>query len=180
MLFGPCNCVTDPSSLSQLCSGGAGFISAMVGAMVAGARTGEARPIGRKVPEVDKLAVRMVTDNVVIQFVPAETRGSLTIERRSGSNTTHDTQPRTALNGEWGLAMHVESQRGGETRHVLVDFGYTPEVLNNNMAIDHQREQVEAVGVRRARLRLAVEIALDGVERGLVVRLVAQRAGRHL
>jgi 7,8-dihydropterin-6-yl-methyl-4-(beta-D-ribofuranosyl)aminobenzene 5'-phosphate synthase len=31
--------------------------------------------------------------------------------------------------------MHAESQRGGETRHVLVDFGYTSEVLLNNMAI---------------------------------------------
>jgi 7,8-dihydropterin-6-yl-methyl-4-(beta-D-ribofuranosyl)aminobenzene 5'-phosphate synthase len=35
----------------------------------------------------------------------------------------------------WGLAMHAESQRGDETRNVLVDFGYTPEVLVNNMAI---------------------------------------------
>jgi 7,8-dihydropterin-6-yl-methyl-4-(beta-D-ribofuranosyl)aminobenzene 5'-phosphate synthase len=31
--------------------------------------------------------------------------------------------------------MHAESRRGGETRHVLIDFGYTPQVLNNNMAI---------------------------------------------
>jgi 7,8-dihydropterin-6-yl-methyl-4-(beta-D-ribofuranosyl)aminobenzene 5'-phosphate synthase len=43
--------------------------------------------------------------------------------------------PRHALNGEWGLSMHAESQRGGETRQVLIDFGYTPEVLTNNMAI---------------------------------------------
>ena len=26
-------------------------------------------------------------------------------------------------------------ERGGETRNVLIDFGYTPEVLNNNMSI---------------------------------------------
>ena len=133
MLFGPCNCVTDPS-LHALCAGGAGFISAMVGAMVAAARTGQARPVGRTIPEVDKLAVRIVTDNVVINFVPNETRGSLTIERRSG-NTTPDAPPRTALQGEWGLAMHAESQIGSEVRHVLVDFGYTPEVLLNNMGV---------------------------------------------
>ncbi len=31
--------------------------------------------------------------------------------------------------------MHAKSVRDGETRHVLVDFGYTPEVLNNNLSI---------------------------------------------
>ena len=81
------------------------------------------------------MAVRIVTDNIVIQFVPNEKRGGLTIERRSGGNTTPDAPPRTALNAEWGLAMHAESGRDGETRHVLVDFGYTPEVLNNNLSI---------------------------------------------
>src|SRR5688572_24214934 len=135
MLFGPCNCFADPSSLTALCSGGAGFISAMVGAMVAAARTGEARPVGRKVPEVDKLAVRMVTDNVVIQFVPTQTRGNLTIERRTTGNTKPDAPPRTGLHGEWGLSMHAESQIGSETRHVLIDFGYTPDVLLNNMGV---------------------------------------------
>ncbi len=133
MLFGGCNCLTDPS-LASLCSGGAGFISAMVGAMVAAARTGEARAPGRSVPQVDKLAVRIVTDNVVIQFLPNETRGSLTIERR-GSNTSPDAPPRTGLHGEWGLAMHAESQIGTQTRHVLIDFGYTPDVLLNNMDV---------------------------------------------
>ena len=85
-------------------------------------------------PEVDRLAVRMVTDNIVIQFVPTEKRDGLTIERSSG-NTIPDTPPRTILNGEWGLAMHAQSHRGGEERNVLIDFGYTPEVLLNNMAI---------------------------------------------
>jgi 7,8-dihydropterin-6-yl-methyl-4-(beta-D-ribofuranosyl)aminobenzene 5'-phosphate synthase len=135
MLFGPCNCFGDPSSFASMCSGGAGFITAMVGAMVAAARTGEARPVGRKVPEVDKLAVRMVTDNVIIQFVPGETRGSLTIERRSTGNTKPDAPPHTGLHGEWGLSMHAESQIGGDVRNVLIDFGYTSEVLLNNMDV---------------------------------------------
>src|SRR6187399_1982356 len=100
MLFGGCNCIPDPAALGSLCAGGAGFVSAMMAAMVAGARTSEARPLGLKVPEVDRLAVRIVTDNIVIQFVPNEKRGGLTIERRGG-NTTPDAPPRTALNGEW-------------------------------------------------------------------------------
>jgi 7,8-dihydropterin-6-yl-methyl-4-(beta-D-ribofuranosyl)aminobenzene 5'-phosphate synthase len=135
MLFSGCNCIPDPSSFGSLCAGGAGFVTAMMAAMAAGSRTAQATPLGRRVPEVDRLAVRIVTDNIVIQFVPTEKCDGLTIERRTGGNTTPDAPPRTALNGEWGLAMHAESQRSGETRHVLVDFGYTPEVLNNNLSI---------------------------------------------
>ncbi|MEI8152910.1 MAG: MBL fold metallo-hydrolase [Hyphomicrobiales bacterium] len=134
MLFSGCNCMPDMASFGALCSGGAGFVTAMMAALAASSRTAEATPLGRKVPEVDRLAVRIVTDNIVIQFVPNEKRGSLTIERRGG-NTSPDRPPRAALNGEWGLAMHAESQSAGETRHVLIDFGYTPEVLNNNMSI---------------------------------------------
>jgi 7,8-dihydropterin-6-yl-methyl-4-(beta-D-ribofuranosyl)aminobenzene 5'-phosphate synthase len=137
MLFNACNCVLGSpfEAIGSFCSGGAGFVTAVMGAMVAAGRTAKPEPLGRAVPEVERLAVRMVTDNVVIQFVPTETRGGITIERRSGGNTSPDAPPRHALNGEWGLAMHAESMRGGETRHVLVDFGYTPEVLLNNMAI---------------------------------------------
>lgn len=135
MLFSGCNCIADPSTLGALCAGGSGFVTAMMAALAAGARTAEAAPLGRKVPEVDRVAVRIVTDNIVIQFVPTEQRGDLTIERRSGGNTRPDAPPYAALNGEWGLSMHAESQRGGETRHVLVDFGYTAETLNNNMSI---------------------------------------------
>ena len=104
MLFGGCNCIADPASLGSLCAGGAGFVSAMMAAMVAGARTGggDARSAA-PIPEVDRLAVRIVTDNIVIQFVPTEKRGGLTIERRTGGNTTPDAPPRAALNGEWGL-----------------------------------------------------------------------------
>jgi 7,8-dihydropterin-6-yl-methyl-4-(beta-D-ribofuranosyl)aminobenzene 5'-phosphate synthase len=134
MLFSGCNCLPEVSSFGALCSGGAGFVTAMMAALAAGARTAEAQPVGRKVPEVDRLAVRIITDNIVIQFVPSEKRGALTIERRGG-NTTPDAPPRTVLHGEWGLSMHAESQAGGDTRHVLIDFGYTPEVLLNNMDI---------------------------------------------
>jgi 7,8-dihydropterin-6-yl-methyl-4-(beta-D-ribofuranosyl)aminobenzene 5'-phosphate synthase len=136
MLFNLCNCVA-PSSLAAgpLCAGGAGFVSAMIGAMVANQRTAPAKTLGPAVPEVDWLGVRIVTDNVVIQFVPQETRDGFKIERRVGGNTVPDRPPRTALQGEWGLAMHAESKRGEETRHVMIDFGYTPEVLLNNMEI---------------------------------------------
>ena len=134
MLFNTCNCIASFATDGSLCAGGAEYISAMVAAMVAGARTQDAQRTGRAVPQVDRLAVRMVTDNIVISFVPTETRDGLTIERRSG-NTTPDAPPRTALQGEWGLSMHAESLRGSEVRNVLVDFGYTSDVLLNNMGV---------------------------------------------
>ena len=133
MLFNLCNCGAGLAA-SSLCGGGAGFVSAMMAMLAAAKRTQPAKTLGPTVPEVDWLAVRIVTDNIVIQFVANERRDGLTIERKSG-NTVPDKPPRTILNGEWGLAMHAESRRGEETRHVMVDFGYTPEVLLNNMEI---------------------------------------------
>jgi 7,8-dihydropterin-6-yl-methyl-4-(beta-D-ribofuranosyl)aminobenzene 5'-phosphate synthase len=135
MLFNLCNCVP-PSALTagSFCAGGAGFVTAMMATLAANNRTQAAKTLRGEVPVVDTLAVRMVTDNVIVQFVPGEQRDGLTIERRSG-NTKPDRPPRTVLNGEWGLAMYAESKRGDETRHLLIDFGYTPEVLLNNMEI---------------------------------------------
>jgi 7,8-dihydropterin-6-yl-methyl-4-(beta-D-ribofuranosyl)aminobenzene 5'-phosphate synthase len=129
MLFGPC-----APAAPFLPAAGAGFVGAMMATLAAGGRTQAAKTLRGEVPVVDEVAVRVVTDNVVIQFVPNEKRDGLTIERKSG-NTHPDAPPRTVLNGEWGLAMHVTSKRGPETRHLLIDFGYTPEVLLNNMEI---------------------------------------------
>ncbi len=137
MLFGPCaqdTAATFLPAASSLCAGGAGFVTAMMAALAADARTAPAKTLGRAVPQVDKLAVRIVTDNIVIQFVPNEKRDGLAIERRGG-NTKPDQPPRHVLNGEWGLSMHAQSFMGGQERNVLIDFGYTPEVLTNNMGI---------------------------------------------
>ncbi|HEY2757056.1 MAG TPA: hypothetical protein VGJ01_15135, partial [Pseudolabrys sp.] len=136
MLFNLCNCVAPPSlaDVGNLCSGGAGFVTAMMATLAANARTEAAKTLRGGVPQVDRLAVRMVTDNIVMQFVPDEKRDGLAIERRIG-RLSPDTSPRHTVNGEWGLAMHAQSFRGGEERNVMIDFGFTPEVLNNNMAI---------------------------------------------
>src|SRR3954447_16526484 len=36
---------------------------------------------------------------------------------------------------EFGLSMHVTSRRGEETRRTLMDFGFTPQALNNNLGL---------------------------------------------
>jgi 7,8-dihydropterin-6-yl-methyl-4-(beta-D-ribofuranosyl)aminobenzene 5'-phosphate synthase len=110
-------------------------VSALIGTLVGASRTARAQALGSQVPEVDQLAVRIVTDNRVVLFVPSEKRADLSIERRLGPNLSPDAPPRTDLLGEFGLSMHAESHRGSEQRTILIDFGYTPETLLNNLAI---------------------------------------------
>ena len=71
MLFGPCTDFSAPfiSGAGQLCAGGAGFVSAVIATMAASANTAPAKTLRGEVPVVDRLAVRMVTDNIVIQFI---------------------------------------------------------------------------------------------------------------
>ena len=136
MLFNLCTCAAPPAlAAGHLCAGGAGFVSAMMATLAGADRTQAARTLRGEVPVVDWLGVRIITDTTIVRFVPPETRGSFAIERRAGGDTSPDRPPDTTLRGEWGLAMHAESKRGGETRQVMVDFGYTSDVLLNNMAL---------------------------------------------
>jgi 7,8-dihydropterin-6-yl-methyl-4-(beta-D-ribofuranosyl)aminobenzene 5'-phosphate synthase len=137
MLFGSCNCMTRPSSFSRrslLRAGGASFVSALVSTMIGSGRTAQAKTLSEAVPEVDRLSVRIVTDIMVRRNVPSEKAEGLTVER-AGPNEIPDAPPRSTLVGEWGLSMHAESHRGNEVRNILVDFGYNPVTLLNNMGI---------------------------------------------
>ena len=92
MLLGTCNCTPSASPISRrglLCAGGAGFVSALIGTLVGASQTAQAQALRSQVPEVDRLAVRMVTDNQVIRFVPSEKRADIAIER-FGPNLTPD------------------------------------------------------------------------------------------
>jgi 7,8-dihydropterin-6-yl-methyl-4-(beta-D-ribofuranosyl)aminobenzene 5'-phosphate synthase len=42
---------------------------------------------------------------------------------------------RHALMGEFGLSLLARSKQGAQTRSVMVDFGYSPEVLANNLSM---------------------------------------------
>ena len=39
------------------------------------------------------------------------------------------------LRSEWGLALHIESAKGAESRRYLLDFGFTPEVYAENLKL---------------------------------------------
>jgi 7,8-dihydropterin-6-yl-methyl-4-(beta-D-ribofuranosyl)aminobenzene 5'-phosphate synthase len=130
MLFNLCNCAVPlASSAGSLCVGGAGFVTAVMATLAANSRTRHAKTLRERVPKVDRLAVRIVTDNLTQLFVPDEARDGLAIERRVPYSYP-DRAPRHILNAEWGLSLHAQSFAADEERNVLVDFGFTPEVLN--------------------------------------------------
>jgi 7,8-dihydropterin-6-yl-methyl-4-(beta-D-ribofuranosyl)aminobenzene 5'-phosphate synthase len=83
------------------------------------------------VPTVDALTVRIITDSSY--DTPRPGTNKWVKVKRSPFISKDDW--RKALHNEWGLAMALESRIGGDTRHVMLDYGYTPEALLNNMSI---------------------------------------------
>ena len=104
MLFGACSCLPAAFSMSRrglLCAGGAGFVTALIGTLASSSRIARAQALASKPPEVDSLAVRIVTDNQIIKWIPTEKRDGLTIERRPGGNLRPDAAPSVDLVAEW-------------------------------------------------------------------------------
>jgi 7,8-dihydropterin-6-yl-methyl-4-(beta-D-ribofuranosyl)aminobenzene 5'-phosphate synthase len=135
MLFAACNCRSHPSSISRrglLCAGGAGFVSALIGTLAGTSRTAPAQALGSRVPEVDRLAVRIVTDNYFFPYFLPRKYDGLTVERFTRAETPQK-PPSRELIGQWGLSMHAESHVGSQSRNILIDFGYTPDALLNNL-----------------------------------------------
>jgi 7,8-dihydropterin-6-yl-methyl-4-(beta-D-ribofuranosyl)aminobenzene 5'-phosphate synthase len=117
-----------------LCGGGAAVFGAMIGALLGPAKAARAQPLSGPVPEVDGLAVRVVIDSY--QFAVAPSRKTETVEiQHFGWGISGDKPPGRTLISEFGLSMHVESRRGTQTHNILLDFGFTPQALINNMEL---------------------------------------------
>jgi len=93
-----------------------------------------AQTIAGSVPEVDRVSIRVVVDSYQFAVVAGKKVGPVDIQH-FGWGLARDKPPGRTLNSEFGLSMHAESSRGGETRNLLMDFGFTPEALNNNMSL---------------------------------------------
>lgn len=117
-----------------LCGGGAVVFGTMIAAMLGGSRPVRAQAIAGAVPELDGLAVRVVTDSYQFAVAPSRKVEGVDIQH-FGWGIGDDRPPGRTLVSEFGLSMHVESRHGAETRNVLVDFGFTPEALLNNTAL---------------------------------------------
>lgn len=83
-------------------------------------------------PVVDKLVIQVIVDGAHDIFIPEQKVPGLAIKqnRLQGGTAFRDT-----LQSEWGLSLHLVSQKGAETKRFLLDFAYTPDVLNNNIAL---------------------------------------------
>jgi 7,8-dihydropterin-6-yl-methyl-4-(beta-D-ribofuranosyl)aminobenzene 5'-phosphate synthase len=74
------------------------------------------------------LSVRLVVDSYHDIFMPKAAHPQVRIEhvaRMPGR------APETFA-AEWGLSLHLDSEGGGERHQYLLDFGFTPEVLDRN------------------------------------------------
>lgn len=89
------------------------------------------------VPEVDSLSLQIVDDAATFgPFLPDLDLPGMTVKRAGNAGGLHLPRmlPR-ALTGEFGLSILAESRRADQTRRVLVDFGYSREVLANNLSL---------------------------------------------
>lgn len=82
-------------------------------------------------PVVDRLSVRVVVDSHYERFLPKATHPHVAIEHVGAIRG----RPMSTLAGEWGLSLHLESERRGATAQYLLDFGYTPEIVNRNLGL---------------------------------------------
>jgi 7,8-dihydropterin-6-yl-methyl-4-(beta-D-ribofuranosyl)aminobenzene 5'-phosphate synthase len=126
--------VSDHTSVHRrdfVCGGGAAVLNAMLTALLGDTKPAYAAPISAPVPEVDRVTVSVVVDNYQFAVAPSAKVGNIDVQRFGWG--LGDKPPGKTLISEFGLSLHVESQRGEETRRVLVDFGFTPEALVNNL-----------------------------------------------
>ncbi|MBR1130610.1 MBL fold metallo-hydrolase [Bradyrhizobium iriomotense] len=128
MLICQCNAI---HRRDVVCGGGAALFSAAVAALIGSGKPVRAEAVAGKVPEIDRVAVRVVVDSYQFAVAPSRKVSDVEIEH-FGWGIGAGKPPGKTLISEFGLSMHVESRRGDETRHVLVDFGFTPDALVNN------------------------------------------------
>jgi 7,8-dihydropterin-6-yl-methyl-4-(beta-D-ribofuranosyl)aminobenzene 5'-phosphate synthase len=96
-----------------------------------------AAPPALSVPQVDELSLTILDDKETFgPFLPDQDRAGLAIRYAgNGGGPGESEMKKRALTGEFGLSILAASRVGDTHRKVLVDFGYSPEVLANNMAL---------------------------------------------
>jgi len=83
-------------------------------------------------PVVDRLAIQVVVDGAHDIFISgSEPPGIKMVQSRLESGP----RARRTLQSEWGLSLHLTSTKGAETKRYMLDYAYTPNVLNNNIEL---------------------------------------------
>src|SRR5689334_6518107 len=85
-----------------------------------------------QVPTVDKLSIRVLMDQQHDQFLRGSTVQGVVHE---GPGSGRSADARNVLHNEWGLSLYLESERGGDQRTLMLDYGYTSAGLINNIGL---------------------------------------------
>lgn len=118
-----------------------GFVGSAIAALAAGSASSvfaQPSPSSPRmtVPVVDDLTVQILVDNSAFgPFLPNLALPGMTVDRFIGSSGNGGQMGPKALHAEFGLSVAARSRIGKSERRVIVDFGYTPEALSNNMAL---------------------------------------------
>jgi 7,8-dihydropterin-6-yl-methyl-4-(beta-D-ribofuranosyl)aminobenzene 5'-phosphate synthase len=81
-------------------------------------------------PVVDQLGIRVLVDSSFDLFFRPNQVAGVTIQPPPRMPDF-----RRTLHNEWGLSLWLESQRADEQRTLMLDYGYSPAVLQNNMEL---------------------------------------------
>jgi 7,8-dihydropterin-6-yl-methyl-4-(beta-D-ribofuranosyl)aminobenzene 5'-phosphate synthase len=124
----------EPTRRDVTCGGAVAAFSLLLTDLLGTASPVKADALAGPIPTLDRVAVRIVIEDYQFAVAPGRKEDGLVVEN-FGWGIGPDHPPGRTLVSEFGLSMHVESHRGDETRQVLMDFGFTPEALNNNLAL---------------------------------------------
>jgi 7,8-dihydropterin-6-yl-methyl-4-(beta-D-ribofuranosyl)aminobenzene 5'-phosphate synthase len=121
------------SRRNMICGGGSALFTGLVALLLDGTTPVRAAPLTGTVPEVDALAIRVVIDSYQFAVAPSKKLGDVDIQHFGWG--IGNAPPDRTLVSEFGLSMHVQSRHVAETKNILIDFGYTPEALINNVGL---------------------------------------------
>jgi len=108
------------------------FIAAAT-ALTGFATTSRSNPL-MTVPLVESVSIQVLVDNMVFgPFLDDINRPGLVIKRNSRSGPPAVRMDGRTLDAQFGLSLLAESKAAAQTRRVLIDFGFTADVLANNI-----------------------------------------------
>jgi 7,8-dihydropterin-6-yl-methyl-4-(beta-D-ribofuranosyl)aminobenzene 5'-phosphate synthase len=125
----------EPTRRDVTCGGALAAFGLLLTDLLGSASPVKADALAGPVPALDRVAIRIVIEDYQFAVAPARRKEDGVVVENFGWGIGPDHPPGRTLVSEFGLSMHVESRRGDETRQFLMDFGFTPQALNNNLAL---------------------------------------------
>ena len=111
-------------------------ITAVGASLVAASLPGRAAAPRMAIPTVDRLTLQIVIDSSTFgPFLDPITLPGMSVIRAGNGGGNAPRMSTHTLLGEFGLSILGVSERAGNTRNVLVDFGYSAEALSNNIRL---------------------------------------------